>query len=274
MQDMAQLLQQLAQTGADISPFIRTKFAVYGDIEVVMDVFGGTSPGYIGRATFDVLVKTISDAPRPDFVTFEEIYSRVTADMSSQEPILRYSLCDQIYVGIRLLDDLALHNRFGYSPCSPEFIKRAMEKWEALSFIDLSPVILEPRPVKKYDKKKIDANRVEKSDEGKVLILSGREARLKVLKERFDAIGPGLTREAAAKALGESYGNTCMWGRAVRYEFTRKKSTSMQDANAKWANVNWNLTDAEIAKEMQVTRGRVHQLRRLRSPQPPTSPST
>src|SRR4051812_34304937 len=71
----------------------------------------------------------------------------------------------------------------------------------------------------------------------------------------------GLDLQKAARLLREPYGAVRRWGVLFGYEFPdRRRAVSREE----WGKINWEKRDAQIARELGVTRECVRLVRRAR----------
>ncbi|HXE52462.1 MAG TPA: hypothetical protein VN541_05570 [Tepidisphaeraceae bacterium] len=78
---------------------------------------------------------------------------------------------------------------------------------------------------------------------------------------KISRLAPGLTVEKAARQLREPYGTVRRWGVLFGYKFPdRRRSVSREQ----WSRVDWSRRDADIARELGVTRECVRLVRRAR----------
>ena len=84
-----------------------------------------------------------------------------------------------------------------------------------------------------------------------------REARLAQMKQ----LPPGLTVVEIARRLGISQGwaHTCM--HEAGYPFRRVFRRNQKVPQEQWEKINWQLSNAEIARKLRVSRERVRQIR-------------
>jgi hypothetical protein len=88
--------------------------------------------------------------------------------------------------------------------------------------------------------------------------------------EKISKLSPGLDLNEAAHALREPYGAVRRWAVMFGYEFPdRRRAVSPQQ----WAKVNWKLRDAEIARNLGVTRECVRLVRRSKGVGPSAAQS-
>ena len=83
----------------------------------------------------------------------------------------------------------------------------------------------------------------------------------KIWFERVSRLAPGLDLPKAARALREPYGAVRRWGVLFGYAFPDRRRTVSKE---QWAKVDWQRRDAEIARELGVTRECVRLVRRSR----------
>jgi hypothetical protein len=79
--------------------------------------------------------------------------------------------------------------------------------------------------------------------------------------DRICSLRTGLNLAEAAKALREPYGAVRRWAMLFGYQFPDRRRTVSPE---QWAGVNWNLRDAEIARQLGVTRECVRLVRRAK----------
>ena len=78
---------------------------------------------------------------------------------------------------------------------------------------------------------------------------------------KIDRLPAGLELQKAARMLHEPYGAVRRWGVLFGYRFPdRRRSVSREQ----WSKVDWNKRDAQIARELGVTRECVRLVRRSR----------
>lgn len=88
--------------------------------------------------------------------------------------------------------------------------------------------------------------------------------------EKISKLAPGLDLNEAARALREPYGAVRRWAVMFGYEFPdRRRAVSPQQ----WAKVDWKLRDAEIARDLGVTRECVRLVRRSKGVGPSAAQS-
>jgi len=78
--------------------------------------------------------------------------------------------------------------------------------------------------------------------------------------KKFAGLKPGLSLQQAAKKLRQSYTSVYRWAQMFGYDFPDLRRQGRVSDNA-WDDVNWSLRDAEIARELDVSRERVRQVR-------------
>ncbi len=78
--------------------------------------------------------------------------------------------------------------------------------------------------------------------------------------KKFASLKPGLSLQQAAKKLRQSYTSVYRWAQMFRYDFPDLRRQGRVSDNA-WDDVDWTLRDAEIARELEVSRERVRQVR-------------
>src|SRR5688500_4010776 len=79
--------------------------------------------------------------------------------------------------------------------------------------------------------------------------------------ERLSKMPPGLDLQELARRLGEPYGRVYRWVQTFGYPTQRKTGVAPEQ----WAAVDWNRRDAEIARELEVSREYVRQVRSARN---------
>ena len=88
--------------------------------------------------------------------------------------------------------------------------------------------------------------------------------------EKISKLTPGMTLDAAARALREPYGAVRRWAVMFGYEFPdRRRTVSPQQ----WSKVNWQQRDADIARALGVTRECVRLVRRSKGVGPSAAQS-
>ena len=88
--------------------------------------------------------------------------------------------------------------------------------------------------------------------------------------EKISKLPPGLDLNEAARMLREPYGAVRRWAVMFGYEFPdRRRAVSPQQ----WAKVDWKLRDAEIARNLGVTRECVRLVRRSKGVGPSAAQS-
>src|SRR6266478_2668031 len=80
----------------------------------------------------------------------------------------------------------------------------------------------------------------------------------------------GLDVQKAARALREPYGSVRRWGVLFGYQFPDRRRTISKE---KWVKVDWDKRDAQIARELGVTRECVRLVRRARGMGPSAAQS-
>lgn len=89
--------------------------------------------------------------------------------------------------------------------------------------------------------------------------------------ERISRLAPGMDVEKAARVLRQPYGAVRRWGVLFGYRFPdRRRSVSKEQ----WAAVDWTKRDADIARELGVTRECVRLVRRARGMGPSAAQAT
>src|SRR4051794_25735708 len=94
-----------------------------------------------------------------------------------------------------------------------------------------------------------------------------------IRKEWFGKISklpPGLDLHKAARVLREPYGAVRRWGVMFGYQFPDRRRAVSREA---WSKVDWGKRDAEIARELGVTRECVRLVRKSRGMGPSTAQS-
>ncbi|HEX4793421.1 MAG TPA: hypothetical protein VH370_06495 [Humisphaera sp.] len=85
--------------------------------------------------------------------------------------------------------------------------------------------------------------------------------------DRFEKLKPGLSLRQVAKQLRESYASVYRWAEMFGYKFPDMRRRGRVTA-AQWDKVDWELRDADIARDLNVSRERVRQVRALRNAGP------
>jgi hypothetical protein len=81
--------------------------------------------------------------------------------------------------------------------------------------------------------------------------------------EKFAQLQPGMNLQEIATMLNEAYASVYRWADLFHYEFPdrrREGRVSVED----WNGVDWCLRDAEIARQLDISRERVRQVRAAR----------
>ncbi|MDB5301382.1 MAG: hypothetical protein JWO87_3045 [Phycisphaerales bacterium] len=81
--------------------------------------------------------------------------------------------------------------------------------------------------------------------------------------ERFAALKPGLNLQEISEQLQESYASVYRWADLFSYPFPDLRRLGRVAAED-WERVDWKLRDAEIARDLGVSRERVRQVRASR----------
>lgn len=80
--------------------------------------------------------------------------------------------------------------------------------------------------------------------------------------ERLRKLPPGLDADAVARRFGSNYRAVLRWAHVFGYQFRDRRRHTDRD---RWNKVDWSQTDAQIARELGVSRERVRQVRLERS---------
>ena len=78
--------------------------------------------------------------------------------------------------------------------------------------------------------------------------------------ERFSKVKPGLSLQRVSKLLKENYASVYRWAELFNYQFPDLR-THGRVSSAQWEKVDWAERDADIARELGVSRERVRQVR-------------
>jgi hypothetical protein len=78
---------------------------------------------------------------------------------------------------------------------------------------------------------------------------------------KISRLAPGLELQKAARMLHEPYGAVRRWGVLFGYRFPDRRRTVSRE---QWSKVDWSQRDAQIARELGVTRECVRLVRRAR----------
>ncbi|HWE93349.1 MAG TPA: hypothetical protein VG269_05185 [Tepidisphaeraceae bacterium] len=78
--------------------------------------------------------------------------------------------------------------------------------------------------------------------------------------ERFTALEPGMSLQRISAQLQESYASVYRWADLFSYQFPDLRRLG-RVAPDEWKRVNWQQRDAEIARDLGVSRERVRQVR-------------
>jgi hypothetical protein len=87
---------------------------------------------------------------------------------------------------------------------------------------------------------------------------------------RISRLQPGMNLHKAARALREPYGAVRRWGVLFGYQFPDRRRAVSRES---WAQVDWAKRDAEIARELGVTRECVRLVRKARGMGPSAAQS-
>src|SRR5258708_757959 len=81
--------------------------------------------------------------------------------------------------------------------------------------------------------------------------------------ERFAALQPGLNLQEIVEQLQETYASVYRWADLFSYPFPDLRRLGRVAADD-WERIDWQLRDAEIARDLGVSRERVRQVRAAR----------
>jgi len=80
---------------------------------------------------------------------------------------------------------------------------------------------------------------------------------------KFSKLKPGLSLHDVAKMLGESYASVYRWADLFGYSFPDLRRRGRVSESA-WADADWSLRDADLARQLGVSRERIRQVRAAR----------
>ena len=78
--------------------------------------------------------------------------------------------------------------------------------------------------------------------------------------KRFSKLKPGLSLQRVSKLLKENYASVYRWAELFKYEFPDLRCHG-RVSSAEWEKVDWTQRDADIARDLGVSRERVRQVR-------------
>jgi len=78
--------------------------------------------------------------------------------------------------------------------------------------------------------------------------------------KRFSKLKPGLSLQRVSKKLKENYASVYRWAELFDYQFPDLRRNG-RVSSAEWDKVDWTERDADIARELGVSRERVRQVR-------------